>query len=125
MNEGMNNSIAAYAAKGKNYAGTSSLLTRVHVAAGMHLVGYHHLWTSVLDLLQVKIPPQLHLQFMSMDKEKVVRFHCDHEFKTKVKRRRIEHEKLNAVYLQYQKDVARNAMYKSQTGCDDTPTKKR
>ena len=121
----MNNSIAAYAGKGKNYAGTASLLTRVHVAACVQLVGYHYFWTSVLDALQVKIPRRLHLKFLSMDKEKVVRFHRDHEFKSKAKRKSLEHKKLNALFVQYQKDVARNATYKSQTGCDDMPTTKK
>ena len=125
VNKGMNNSVAAYAAKGKNYAGTSSLLTRVHVAAGVQLVGYHHFWTSVLDSLQVDIPHQLHLKFLAMDREKVVRFHRDHEFKSKAKRKRLEHNKLNALYVEYQKDVARNAVYKSQTGCNGTPTAKK
>ena len=89
------------------------LLTRVHVAADVHLVGYHHFWTSVLNSLQVDIPHQLHLKLLAMDKEKVVRFHRDHEFKSKAKRKRLEHEKLNALFVEYQKDVSRNATYKS------------
>ena len=118
----MNNSIAAYAGKGKHYGGTSSLLTRVLVAAGVHLVGYHHFWTSVLNLLQVKIPHQLHLHFLAMDKEKAVRFHRDHDVKNKAKRKTLEHEKLKELVVAHQKDVSRNATYESRTGCADTPT---
>ena len=61
VNEGMNNSVASYANKGKHYGGTSSLLTRVYIAAGIQLVGYHHFWTSCITALEVKIPCQLHL----------------------------------------------------------------
>ena len=122
INEGMNNSVAAYANKGKHYGGTSSLLTRVHIAAGIHLVGYHHFWTSCLESLEVSIPHQLHLHLLSMDKEKAARYHRDHDFQNKAKRKRLEHEKFHKEYLDWQKDLARNATYKSRTGCDDAPS---
>ena len=117
VNEGMNNSIAAYAPKGKHYCTTISLLTRVHAAAGVHLVGYHRFWTLVLTQLEVYIPVQLNLHLLDMDKEKVVRFHRDHDFQTKKKRKRLEHEKFKKEFLEHQKDVARNATYESRTGC--------
>ena len=67
----MNNSVVAFANKGKHYGSTTSLLTRVSVAAGIHLVGYHHFWTTCLKALEVHIPQQLELRLLSMDKEKV------------------------------------------------------
>ena len=121
INEGMNNSCAAYANKGKHYGGTSSLLTRVLIAAGVHLVGYHHFWTSCLNLLEVKIPHQFHLHLLAMDKEKVARYHRDHDFKNKAKRKKLEHEKFYNEYVAHQKDVARNLTYESRTGCADAP----
>ena len=83
VNKGMKNSIVTYAGKEKHHSGTSSLLTCVLVAAGVQLVGYHHFWTSVLNLLQVKIPHQLHLHCLVVDKEEAVLFHCNHKFKIK------------------------------------------
>ena len=52
-----------------------------------------------------------------MDREKVVQFHCNHDFQTKKKRKRLEHEKFKMEYANYQKDVARSATYASCTGC--------
>ena len=122
VNEGINNSVASYANKGKHYSGTSSLITRVLIAAGIHLVGYHHFWTSCFDLLEVNIPTPLHLHLLALDKEKVSRYHHDHDFKNKVKRKRSEHEKFAKEYLVHQKDVNRNATYQSHTGCADEPS---
>ena len=113
----MNNSIAAYAGKGKNYCTTTSLLTRVHINSGVHLVGYHSFWTSVLTLLKVKIPNQLSLHITSMDRENMVRFYRNHDFQTKKKRKRLEHEIFKKKFIEYQKDVVRNATYESRTGC--------
>ena len=114
----MNNSIASYANKGRHYGGTSSLLTRVLVAAGVHLVGHHHLWTSILTLLEVHIPYQLNLQLLTMDKERAVRFHRDHDYQYKKRRKRLEHDKFRQEYIAHQKDVARNATYQSCTRCE-------
>ena len=56
-----------------------------------------------------------------MDKEKVVQFYHNHKFKTKAKRKRLEHKKLKELVVAHEKDVARNATYKSRTGCEDPP----
>ena len=123
VNEGMNNSVASYANKGKHYGGTSSLLTRVYISAGIQLVGYHHFWTACLTALEVEIPRQLQVHLLQLDKVKVARYHRDHDFKNKAKRKRLEHEKFTKEYQDWQKDVARNATYASRTGCDDnTPS---
>ena len=90
-NEGMNNSVAAYANKGKHYSGTSPLLTQAHIAAGIHLVNHHHFWTSCLNSLEVKIPPQIHLQWLALDNESAARYHRNHAFKSYAKRKRLEH----------------------------------
>lgn len=54
-NEGINNKIAAYAGKGKHYAGTSSIINRVLIADGVHLVRYHHFWIFCFNLFEVAI----------------------------------------------------------------------
>ena len=124
INEGMNNSVAAFANKGKHYGSTTSLITRVAIAAGIHLVGYHHFWNACLTALEVKIPHQLELRLLSMDNEKVARYHRDHEYGTKAKRKRLEHEKFKKEFIAHQKDVERNATYESRTGCATAPPEK-
>ena len=59
-----------------------------------------------------------------MDKEKVVRYHRDHEYKTKVKRKRSEHEKFKKEFFAHQKDVQRNLTYDPRTGCATEPQEK-
>ena len=44
LNEAMNNSVAAYAPKIKNFSGTLSLKTRVGIAAGGLALGYYSFW---------------------------------------------------------------------------------
>ena len=102
----MHNGIAAYAGKGKHYVGTSSLITRFLIAAGVHLVGYHHFWISCFNLLEVTIPYQLHSHLISLDKEKLICYYRDHDFQNKAKRKRSEHKKFTKKYVAYQKDVA-------------------
>ena len=58
-----------------------------------------------------------------MDKEKAIRFHRDRDFKTKKKRKRLEHEKFKNEFVNHQKDVARNATYQSLTGCAQSKEK--
>ena len=48
LNESMNNSVASYAPKTKNFNGTISLRTRVGIAAAVMALGYEHFWTRVL-----------------------------------------------------------------------------
>ena len=120
----MSNSVAVFANKGKHYGSTTSLITRISIAAGVHLVGYHHFWTSCLIALEVKIPHQLELRLVAMDKEKVARYDRDHEYKTKVKRKRSEHEKFKKEFFAHQKDVQRNLTYDPRTGCATEPQEK-
>lgn len=52
-----------------------------------------------------------------MDNEKVARHHCDHQYKTKAKRKRLEHEKFKEEFIAHQKDIKRNTTYDPRTGC--------
>ena len=56
LNEGMNRSVCKYVQKGTNFCRTTSLITRVHVAAGIHLVGNHFFWVTIMRLLNLSIP---------------------------------------------------------------------
>ena len=122
MNKGMNNSVESYAPQGKHYGGTSCLLIQVLISTGVQLVGHHLFWTSTMNLLEVVFSPQLYAHMLSLDKEKVVQFHRDYNYKNKAKRKRLGYEKFRNEYLPHQKDIPRNATYKLLTGCLDTPS---
>ena len=119
MNEGMNNSVAKYAPKGKHYGATKSLLTRVFIAAGVQLVGHHFFWEACYALLEVKPSIQLECHLLKIDRHRVIQFHRDHNYENMAKRKRLEHEKLRLELQKQRDDFERNATYESQTGCAD------
>ena len=55
INEAMNNSVAAYAPKIKNFLGTLSLRTRVGIAAGVLALGYHQFWEWIFVVLGIEM----------------------------------------------------------------------
>ena len=46
-NEALNKSVASYAPKHKTFSTTESLSTRVGIAAGVQILGYHNFWRRV------------------------------------------------------------------------------
>ena len=120
MNEGMNNSVSHYAPKGMNFSGTTSLKTRVYVAAGIQLVGHHYFWASALSLLGVDMTSQLELALIMRDKRKVKKFFYEHDHKNMAKRNKVYHDKFRNELVKQQTDAKRGAVYSSKSGCDAT-----
>jgi len=71
LNEGMNRSVAKYVPKGTNYCRTTSLITRVYLAAVIQLVGNHYLWMSVIRAMNLSVPVQTELYLLDLDKRKL------------------------------------------------------
>ena len=69
-NEAMNNSVNAYAAKGKTYSLTTSLDTRVAIAAATQVLGYHQLWTQIYNAFDIELDGNLSSHLRSRDKVK-------------------------------------------------------
>ena len=125
LNEGMNRSVCKYVQKGTNFCRTTSLITRVHVAAGIHLVGNHFFWVTIMRLLNLSIPIQTELYLLDLDKRKLRNFCREHDFANMAKRKKNEHDKIRSHLKMVQKDQARNATYTSMTGCDSGGSGKR
>ena len=127
LNEGMNRSVAKYVPKGTNFCGTTSLISRVYIAAGVQLVGNHFYWTEVMRSLDIVVPLQTELYLLDVDKRKLRLFVRSHDFANMAKRKRKEHEKVREHLLMVKKDKERNATYASKTGCegDNGPMKKK
>ena len=118
MNEGLNRSVSKYVPKGTNFCTTTSLITRVYIAAGIQLVGNHFLWTNVMKALNLDIPIQTELYLLDLDKRKLRNFCREHDFANMAKRKKKEHEKIRAQIEQAKNDAKRNATYTSRTGCE-------
>ena len=123
MNEGMNNSVSHYAPKGMNFSGTTSLQTRVYVAAGVQLVGHHCFWTSALSLLDVNMTTQLETALILRDKKKVRKFFREHDHENMAKRNKLYHDKFRAELIKSQNDAKRGAVYSSMTTCEGSNPK--
>ena len=118
VNEGLNRSVAKYVPKGTNFCTTSSLITRVYIAAGIQLVGNHFLWVETMRALNLSVPIQTELYFLDLDKRKLRNFCREHDFANMARRKKREHEKVRAHLEQVKRDRAKNLLYESQIGCD-------
>ena len=117
-NEGINTCVAKYAPKNKTYCKSISLETRVKVAAGIYIVGYHFLWTEVMKELQMDISPHFEAYLLQRDERKVSKFNREHTRRQKTMRKKREHEKLRKELDRRVKDVAKNLEYSSMVGCN-------
>jgi len=70
LNEAMNNSVAAFAPKIKNFSGTFSLKTRVGITAGVLALEYLDFWTRIFDKLGLEMDSVLHSALTARDKKK-------------------------------------------------------
>ena len=69
-NEAMNQSVAAYAPKGKTFSLTDSLDTRVLIAGSIQIVGYFTFWDQVFRKLNIVMDPNLRKHLHSKDRIK-------------------------------------------------------
>ena len=76
--KGMNTCVAKYAPKNKTYCKSISLETRVKVAAGIYIVGYHFIWTEVMKELRMDISPHFEAYLLQRDERKVSKFNREH-----------------------------------------------
>ena len=87
---------------------------------GIQFVGNHYLWTERMKLLGLSIPVQTKLYLLDLDKQKLRNFCQEHYFANMAKRKKNKHEKIQVHINKANKYQARNALYSSRTGCDDT-----
>ena len=66
-NEAMNNSVNAYAQKGKTYSLTTSLDTRVAIAAATQVLGYHSFWKRIFKAFSIELDGNLSAQLKARD----------------------------------------------------------
>ncbi len=70
LNEAMNNSVAAFAPKIKNFSGTLSLKTQVGIAAGVLALGYLDFWTQIFDKLGLEMDSVFQSALTARDKNR-------------------------------------------------------
>ena len=93
LNESMNNSVAAYAPKTKNFSGTLSLKTRVSIAAGVLALGYFGFWDQVFDEIGIEMDNTFASSLKARDAKKAQKRKAQKSTGGKLKRRKGEFEK--------------------------------
>ena len=70
MNEAMNNSVASYAPKNKNFCGTMSLRARVGIAGSIMALGYEEFWERVFMELNLEMDTTFRSTLRDRDNKK-------------------------------------------------------
>ena len=118
VNEGMNTSIARYAPKSRHYSKSTSLSIRVHIAAAVYNVGYHHFFKNVLEALEIEPPRNLMIYLAKKDKEKMGKYYKSHTKKAKRFRQKDKNRKQAAHVKKALDDAKKNAGYGPATGVE-------
>ena len=113
VNEGMNNSVAAYAPKNRHYSATGSLKSRVAVAAGVQIVGYYKYWKAVFEELNLLMDEQLTKHLKSRDEKREMKDKYQKSKKGKTAKSKSNFRKLHYAQQQYQDAVKGDTAYQS------------
>ena len=97
-NEAMNQSVAAYAPKGKTFSLTESLDTRVAIAGGIQIVGYETFWEHVFHAFDIDMDNNLRKHLATKDKYKERKTKVQVSKEGKKKRGEKKYEKLNEAH---------------------------
>ena len=69
-NEAMNNSVCAYAPKGRTYSSTTSLDCRVAIAGCVQIMGYKSLWKRLFPFFNLPLDATFAKELTKRDKRK-------------------------------------------------------
>ena len=94
----MNQSVAAYAPKGKTFSLTESLDTHVAIAGGIHIVGYKKFWEHVFHAFDIDMDNNLRKHLATKDKHKERKTKVQVSKEGKKKRGEKKYEKLNEAH---------------------------
>ena len=112
-NEAMNTSVASYAPKSKNFAGTISLKTRVGIAAGVQSLGYLKFWTRVFDELGLEMDHEFASSLTARDTKKDKKDIRQKSTEGKGKRRKGYRDKFDQLHKDQMNDAKSGMQYGS------------
>ena len=97
-NEAMNQSVSAFAPKGKTYSLMTSLDTRVAIAGGIQIVGYKTFWELVFHAMDIDMDDNLRKHLANKDKHKERKTKVQVSKEGKKKRGEKKYDKLNQAH---------------------------
>ena len=113
LNESMNNSVQSYAPKTKTFCRTSSLQTRVGIAAAVMALGYKEFWTSVFAELGIEMDEEFASSLEARDRKKKNKRAVQKSKKGKIKRRKEEMRKYETLHIEQMEDARTGKTYGS------------
>ena len=102
-NEAMNQTVSAFAPKGRAYSLTASLDCRVALAAGTQIVGYEALWKLIFAAFHLDFDEDITSYLRQMDADKQQKRETSQTTTGKRKRSQSKYEKL---WKEQQQDIA-------------------
>ena len=112
-NEALNKSVATYAPKHKTFSLTESLTTRVAIAAGTQILGYHDFWKEIFQEFGIIFDSQISSVLMEMQNKKEKQQVRAKTVEKKKMRTKLRYKKYEAAHIQDMDDQKRGNQYRS------------
>ena len=112
-NEALNKSVSSYAPKDRTFCSTKSLMTRVSIAAGVQVQGYHIFWNEVFSNLNLDLNRNLSGHLEKLDKNKETRKRISATKEGKIRRSKSRYDKLSQAHRQDIDAQKNNTHYES------------
>ena len=113
LNEALNHIVAKYAPKDRTYSTTMSLQNRISIVVGIHNCGHLEFWTEVFSNLRMNVNKDLVNNLSQQDNTKERKRKHNEKRETKIKRRRIQNEKMKDMMQKQKLDEIRGKTYQS------------
>ena len=112
-NESMNQSVSAFAPKGKTFSRIQSLETRVAIAVVIQIKGYEAFWDIIFTECNMKLDDNLRAYLRRMDKQKRRKRQLAESKTSKLKRSKVRHQKLKNDHKQDMEAQKRGEVYEA------------
>ena len=117
-NEALNKSVASYAPKHKTFSTTESLSTRVGIAAGVQILGYHDFWRRVFLNFNIFFDDHLSKVLTKMQQKKSRQQVRSKTIEKKKRRSALRYRKVAEAHIQDMEDQRTNSQYSSGVAVD-------
>ena len=117
-NEALNKSVASYAPKHKTFSTTQSLSTRVGIAAGVQILGYHEFWRRVFQNFNIHFDDHLSNVLTKMQQKKSRQQVRSKSIEKKKRRSALRYRKVAEAHMQDMEDQRTNSQYCSGVAVD-------
>ena len=113
LNESLNKVVSNYCPKDRTYATTMSFHNRISIVIGCHNLGHSHFWKQVFNRLELSMTSDLLDNLSQRDQSKDRKRKYNAKREVKLKRIKVQNEKMQEMMKKQKLDEIRGATYKS------------